>query len=229
MLAAFCLRLACGLIGALTILPPRLINPRFFRTQFLVALGLGVVVLVFAGPLAWPWLLLAVGAAAGMCVLASLSWSLEESPAGRTLIVLTFAALLAGLLLIETYGGSEDGPAPGWRVANGLTAAALLGTATTAMLMGHSYLTAPSMSLLRLLAAMGAAILARATVAGAALVSWTGSHSLFNLEDETVLWLPVRWALGIVGPLALGMMAWSCARLRSTQSATGILYVVVIL
>ena len=32
-----------------------------------------------------------------------------------------------------------------------------------------------------------------------------------------------------VGPLALGWMAWETAKIRSTQSATGILYVVVIL
>ena len=38
----------------------------------------------------------------------------------------------------------------------------------------------------------------------------------------------VRWGLGFVGPLVLGWMAWETARIRSTQSATGILYVVVI-
>ncbi len=44
-----------------------------------------------------------------------------------------------------------------------------------------------------------------------------------------VLWLGVRWVIGLVGPLVLGWMAWETARIRSTQSATGILYVVVIL
>ena len=46
---------------------------------------------------------------------------------------------------------------------------------------------------------------------------------------DILLWLPVRWGLGFLGPLILGWMAWRCARIRSTQSATGILYVVVIL
>jgi hypothetical protein len=40
--------------------------------------------------------------------------------------------------------------------------------------------------------------------------------------------LLVRWGLGIVAPVVLGWMAWETARIRSTQSATGILYVVVI-
>jgi hypothetical protein len=44
-----------------------------------------------------------------------------------------------------------------------------------------------------------------------------------------LLWLSVRWLIGLVGPLVLGWMAWEAVRIRSTQSATGILYVVVIL
>ena len=74
-----------------------------------------------------------------------------------------------------------------------------------------------------------AATLVRMALASAGLWSWTAGHSLGNLEDETVLWLPLRWGLGLVAPLVLGWMAWQTARIRSTQSATGILYVVVIL
>jgi hypothetical protein len=66
----------------------------------------------------------------------------------------------------------------------------------------------------------------RAAVAVVGLWYWTAEPSLVNLQ--TGLWLVPRWALGIVGPLALGWMAWETARIRSTQSATGILYVVVI-
>jgi hypothetical protein len=40
--------------------------------------------------------------------------------------------------------------------------------------------------------------------------------------------LSVRWALGLIAPLVLGWLAYETARIRSTQSATGILYVVVI-
>jgi hypothetical protein len=66
-------------------------------------------------------------------------------------------------------------------------------------------------------------------LAGAALWSWPGGPASASLETETLLWLPVRWLIGFVGPLGLGWMAWETARIRSTQSATGILYVVVIL
>ncbi len=138
-------------------------------------------------------------------------------------------ALAASLAGLEWAGGAP--PHPGWVLAGDATAAALLGTATTAMLLGHSYLIAPAMSiapLVRLLAALAVATLLRAAVAAAGLWSWTETHSLTNLNDVTVLWLPVRWGLGLVGPLVLAWLAWQTARIRSTQSATGILYVVVI-
>ena len=49
------------------------------------------------------------------------------------------------------------------------------------------------------------------------------------MSNDLLLWLPVRWLVGFVGPAVLGWMAWQTARIRSTQSATGILYVVIIL
>ena len=113
------------------------------------------------------------------------------------------------------------------------SSAALLGTATTAMLMGHMYLIAPGLTiapLLRLLAALLGATLVRLALSGLALGLWssTAGHLAVTLEGETALWLPVRWGLGFVGPLVLGVMAWQTAKIRSTQSATGLLYVVVI-
>jgi hypothetical protein len=81
---------------------------------------------------------------------------------------------------------------------------------------------------LRLLAGFGVALGLRVALASWGLCRWTETHSLANLNDEAVLWLPVRWGLGFVGPLVLGWMAWQTARIRSTQSATGILYVVVV-
>ena len=71
-------------------------------------------------------------------------------------------------------------------------------------------------------------IAVRAGIGGASLwLFWTAEHSLTNVM-EVLLWLPVRWGLGLLLPFVLGVMAWKTARIRSTQSATGILYVVVI-
>jgi len=40
MLAIFCLRLATGMMGALLLFSPQLVNPRFYRTHFLTVLCL---------------------------------------------------------------------------------------------------------------------------------------------------------------------------------------------
>jgi hypothetical protein len=231
MLPIFCLRLACGLIGSLVLLSPKQVNPRFYRTQFLTVLGLTALGLVFVRDLpgieqGWLWFAV-VGALVG-AFLGSLSWTLNNAPAGRALIGITLLLLIAVLALAVDSGESPSGE--GSLLANQLTSAALLGAATTAMLMGHSYLIAPSMSLtplLRLCGAIFVATLLRGAVCGMALWSWTREHSLTTLDEVTLL-LPLRWGLGFVLPLVLGAMAWQTARIRSTQSATGILYVVVI-
>jgi hypothetical protein len=228
MLAVFCLRLACGLLTALLLLHPTQINPRFFRTHFLTALGLTAVAAVFLRDTADAWLGAALAAALLLAFLGSVAWHLDRAPGGRLLIGLSVPVFLAALLLA---GRATQGPLTGWLLADDLSSAALLGAATTAMLMGHSYLMAPAMSLTplyRLLAALAAATLLRLAVALGGLWLWTAAAGSGTLEAELWLWLPVRWLLGLLGPLALGWLAWETARIRSTQSATGILYVVVI-
>jgi hypothetical protein len=236
MLPLFCLRLAVGMLACLLLLSPAasagdrpLVNPRFYRTHFLTALALaGLALLLLRDSAGWPLLVL-VGLGAALALAGSLSWALEGAPAGRALIVLTTLVLGAGLCLVELAGAGARPPAA--VLAGSLTSAALLGAALSAMLLGHSYLIAPSMSiapLLRLLAALAGALLVRLAADGLALGCWTWGHSLANLKGDVALWLPVRWAVGFVAPLALAWLAWQTARIRSTQSATGILYVVVI-
>ncbi len=240
MLVDFCLRLALGMMACLLLLSPAatarpapghkpLAHPAFFRTQFLVVLALACGALLLARSTAgWP-LLGVLGATMLLACLGSVTWSLERSPGGITLIVLTTALLVAGLVLHES--AHLEGRSLAETLAGSLSSAALLGTAISAMLMGHSYLIAPAMSLTplyRLLAALAAALVARMLVDGWAVGWWIAEHSLAGLEGDAVLWLPVRWLVGFIAPLVLCWMAWQTARIRSTQSATGILYVVVI-
>ena len=236
MLPLFCLRLGFGLLASLLLLTPSQINPRFFRTHFLTALGLAGLALVLLGASAGGPVLVSLGVGLLFCFLGSVAWSLEGNPGGRILIVLATAALGAALVALgeaQTRPISPDlrSYAGVWFVSEDLTSAALLGIALTAMLMGHSYLIAPSMSLTplrRLLVGLFAALLARAAVAGIALWFWTDRHSLVNLTSAAVLWLPLRWGLGLLLPVLLGAMTWQTMRLRNTQSATGILYIVVV-
>jgi hypothetical protein len=227
LLVTFCLRLACGLLASLLLIPAS-VHPRFFRTQFLIALALttGTAAVLWRESGVWLWL--SLGGAIAFAFLGSLAWSLDGAPGGRTLIVLDLIAVAAALGV--TAAGDRDAAGPAWlQIGDQVTSAALLGTATTAMLVGHSYLLAPTMAvtpLLRMLGALFATLLLRMVMAG--VWSWTTGTGSSNLESDTIIWLLLRWGLGLVGPLVLGWMAWQSARIRSTQAATGILYVVVI-
>ena len=230
MLAIFCLRLAAGLVICLVLLSPTQVNPRFFRTHFLTALALTCVAAVFVRDVAEMWLWALLMFAMVLAALGSMTWMLEDAPGGRPLITLTSPVLLAALALAG-YELRDQGE-PWWLLLDDLTSAAMLGSATTAMLIGHSYLLAPAMSLtplLRLLAALAASIVLRIGITIVGLWLWTDAQGGTTLDNEMMLWLAVRWGIGFVGPLVLAWLAWETTRIRATQSATGILYVVVIL
>jgi len=227
------------MVGSLLLLSSKEVNPRFYRTHYLVALGLLAVTAIAASSQINPAFGWALGVSMLLVCLASIIWSIQGNPGGWIVGVATTAALATALVgwtvlsvAIRKAALEELYPLHFSVILLGeFSSAALLGTAVTAMLLGHFYLIAPGMSLtplLRLLTALFVAAGLRMLLAGIGLRSWTMSHSLINWEDETVLWLPVRWGLGFGGPFILGWMARSATKIRSTQSATGILYVVVV-
>jgi hypothetical protein len=229
MLETFCLRLSAGLALSLLVLPAGAVSPRFYRTHLLVVLAL----VATAGVLTWNlaeddavfWA--ALGASAGLGVVAFWLWSAEGVGIGlAALAMLTLGLLTASVFLRVTPSASG---AWAWRLLDTFSAAALLGTATTAMLMGHWYLIAPGMSiapLLRLLGALTLATALRLLVGGVGCWHVAGC----GLQFDRLAWLglAVRGSVGLLMPLGLTWMAWQAARIRSTQSATGILYVLLI-
>jgi hypothetical protein len=222
MLAIFCARVALGLILSLMALAPQRLHPRFFRTHFLTALGFLVVATLAAWPDVGPWPRSLLAAATALSLLGAVSWTLDPAPGGRTLLLATEAVLLIALAaLSDSFMAFADH----------FWSAFFLGMALTAMLVGHSYLISPGMSLqplLRCLHLGGVIVVARVLVIGWGLWRWTDWTPTYTLNDEVVLLLPVRWLVGVGAPLVFGGMAFSAARIRSTQSATGILYVVVV-
>lgn len=220
MLAAFCTRLAFGLAAALPLLSAQVMHPRFYRTHLLTALGLLVVAAV--AHLGEPGRLVPLAVAAVAALFASVAWTLDPPPLGRT--------LLAVVLIAGGYATYQTAPGSTWdAVAEPFTAAAFLGSAVTAMLVGHSYLISPGLSidpLKRMLLAVFVTLAMRFALAGVELAQrWAFEWSW---PTEVVLWLPVRWLVGLVLPAVFTGMAYLTARIRSTQSATGILYVVVV-
>ncbi len=237
MLGLFSLRLAVGVIGCLLLLRETdHVNPRFYRTHFLVGFALaGLNAIVWDSGALWFWFLLGLGMAGafGGAVVSSV----EGAPLRACFLAVAFLGFAGALGLAEWQAGSRA-PAETFAagrmaaLADAYSAAALLGAALTAMLLGHFYLIAPGMAmkpLLRLLGALFVALLLRSIVAGAVLFSFTRERALVSLEDIAILWLPVRWLVGLAVPAVLAGMARAAAQIRSTQSATGMLYAVVIL
>jgi len=120
-------------------------------------------------------------------------------------------------------------------IASFLSSAALLGGASTAMILGHWYLILPSMQVSHLQSIVKvhiASLVVRVAVVVAAVVvaieTWQpGSgpsfrHYIFSVGG-IFFWQRVLFGLG--GPALLSYLTWETAKIRSTQSATGILYV----
>jgi protein NrfD len=122
----------------------------------------------------------------------------------------------------------------GATLASFLTSMALLGGTSTAMILGHWYLVLPSMevSLLQSIVKFHIGATALRILVVASVVWWaTTAADLPGPEfaryilslDGVFFWQ--RILFGLLGPVVLAYMTWETAKIRSTQSATGILYV----
>jgi hypothetical protein len=229
MVTTFCLRLALGMVAPMMILPAAIVPPRFFRVQFLSALALLVIAGVFHVSFTVDWGPGLLAAAAIACALGSIVWHTDEAPLGRILFFVATVFIAAAMVMTRSASVSAENLAE--LIADDFASASTLGAAISAMLMGHSYLIAPAMSLSplnRLLVLLAGALAFRAALACWGLYRWTRLDSGGSLDRETIMWLVARWLLGLGIPMVLTWMAWETARIRSTQSATGILYVVTI-
>ena len=106
--------------------------------------------------------------------------------------------------------------------------AAMTGLALMDMLLGHAYLTASQMTMRpfrRLNLALAGVLVVRAIGATAgvlALQQWRPLEMLWGLHG---LMMITRWLVGLAVPVVFIYMAHDCIKRRSTQAATGILYV----
>jgi hypothetical protein len=222
--ADFAIRLSGGLAAMLLIAPSRVVPPAFFRTHCLVMLGL----LVTAALVEWGcvpgWVLGATVAGAAASYLASATWGLGLPRVGAPLTVLV--AFLSGVVLVwASRAGAYRADVAAFDAGSRLASAALMGSTLTAMLLGHHYLTAPAMSidpLRRFVIAMAVSLAIRTILAGIGLAIWM---SRAEGQDVGSLFLGMRWGMGILGPALATVLTWKTVQIRSTQSATGILYI----
>ena len=141
------------------------------------------------------------------------------------------------MLVAQAFGVASVHPVsmPVLAVASFVSSAALLGGTCTAMILGHWYLVLPSMdvSLLQKIVKfhIGSTIVRIAVVGVAVYIAVVSLESGlgFNFQRYVLSVAGVffwqRVLFGLLGPSVLAYLTWETAKIRSTQSATGILYV----
>ena len=233
----FLLHLSLGLVIALALVPDRA-GERFFKlcsaiAVFLTSTGIGLLYRrhgLTGGPSApgqdsYTPMLVATLAFALLTVVYNRAWHLDWARPRRGLLL---GAILAGLA--ATVVGS---PGPLFTTAD-LTSALLLGAAASAMILGHYYLVVldlPISALRRLTVLLIVALILRSATVGLALVGPVHAGYEEARLIASGLWSPdgifvwMRILFGIAGPLSLIWFIWKTVEIRSTQSATGILYV----
>jgi protein NrfD len=163
---------------------------------------------------------------------------------GRALAAIRPAILavggLAGIVSVVAQAmavSSDSGLAvQALAVASFLSSVALLGGACTAMVLGHWYLIIPSMQVSHLQSIVKLHIVSmvlRIVVVGAAvfvaIVTWQPGLGLPSfsryITSVSGVFFWQRVLFGLAGPAVLSYLTWETAKIRSTQSATGILYV----
>ena len=142
--------------------------------------------------------------------------------------------------LASTIASAYVFPTPGWgpygTAISFLLSALTIGTVTTAMLLGHWYLVVPNLStrpLFILLGVLAGGLILQAILAGVALLALAGHGGVAPRQDvvyggfSITFWMHV--GVGIALPLVITALALQSTRLRSLMSATGLLYVAVVL
>lgn len=125
----------------------------------------------------------------------------------------------------------------GLLAAGSATSSLLLGAVTITMILGHWYLVDTSLSITPLRAGarwVWIAVLLRLGAVG--LVLAYGGFEVLRVHrladiifSTTGLFFFFRSVMGLAAPLLLAGLIWQTVKIRSTQSATGLLYVALIL
>lgn len=123
-------------------------------------------------------------------------------------------------------------------MTNGLGAAVILGSVLGAMITGHWYLVQHDLSLAPLKNTSGVflgAVIFRTAVVILTLLFYRSSAQVTHpfalltaMNFDSYLFIG-RMLVGLVIPLVFGVMVWKATAIRSTQSATGILYATIVL
>ncbi len=204
----------------------------FFRTQEQIILALLALAALDqargSGAGVAFWIIVSAGV---LAYVSSIAWGLGLPGLGVGTAAL---GAVAALVWLWAASGSGDGILLVHNTASRVASGFLLGSVLCSMLLGHYYLTAPAMTiepLKRTIILIAWGLAARAILAGIGLAlerggSWA-QGSWASDPGATVLFSG-RFCMGFLATGVATYMSWKTAKIRSTQSATGILYIAMI-
>jgi hypothetical protein len=243
----FVLKLVTGIALMWLLMPRREVTDGFFRIQMLVALGLCVLLVLVVQPGDPPpetdsltssmttgmrtqagnqLIRVAQLSAAVIAFAGHIVWKLGRRLPGAIAIYGIAILCLISLATTSLAGGVNFDSLN--LLLSDLGSAAVLGATLTGMLLGHWYLTTPTMSIGPLswfARAIAAAAILRLLMTSLSLLRFGfASHDLVHL-----LWLIVRIVGGILVPFATAVVVTRILKYRNTQSATGVFFAALIL
>lgn len=151
---------------------------------------------------------------------------------------LLWTTIISGLAAVSLQALEVSANAPGLMpaltVASFLSSVALLGGACGAMVLGHWYLVVPSLDVAHLqsivklhiasLVVRGVVVLLAVVIAIATWEPGMGPNFQRYISSVAGIFFWQRIGFGLI-PGVLAYLTWETAKIQSTQSATGILYV----
>ncbi len=229
----FALELSLGVLVAMAFVPRAPVGPFFYRlmgTAALVPLLLALVLPTFSASGSASTLQLGA-TAAGAALYPFYSGPLRGKRWATALALGSLALLVALAAQVRANLGPQVSPAQ-WASAcfSAMATGCVTGSVGLAMVLGHWYLTVPTLQvrhLARLNRVCIACMLACLLAIGLSCLAFADSfqttqRSLF--ETWGLFYLGTRVAVGLLMPLLFAWMASQSIAERNTRSATGILY-----
>src|SRR6266850_1000494 len=241
MIAAFLLQLGAGCFFGVLPVPAAATGRAFNR--FVAGLGAGILILGLGASLqangrtpTTPIWTLAIAAGLIASALAHMGRVRPSRLPLQLAAACCLPALALDALAVSRTAGVQGGATALRCVLDALTSSWLLGSVLIAMILGHYYLNIAGLAiahLVRLCLLSMAAVGLRALVSGWGLAldgpgllhPWLTGDLGGGGELLSIVVLLQRLLFGIAGGALLTTMAWRTARISSTQSATGILYI----
>lgn len=249
MLSLFLSQAAAGSLLVLMLVPAPAAGRKFFRLTVGQSGALLILALVLSREDASPTLRgAAFIAGALLLMIAAGLFHVGRLGAGKAVMTAALLPVLAGigidaLALIPPQAG-------GWArllyPLDALTSGLVTGSVLIAMILGHYYLNVPGLAiahLQRLSLVFLTAVALRLVVTATSLAIHRGAVGPLvavlldtapgalpaGTDPLLLVFVLIHLLFGILAPALFALMAWRTARIASTQSATGILYVALVM